>query len=159
MKLIDQPEETVGRLMYDITRLWRRNFQWRAREFGLTRTQWAVLALLARNEGINQAALADLAELEPISLVRILDKLESAGLVERRPDPGDRRARLIFFRRSADDTLGRIWEKAAEVRTEALTGLSVDEVATLRGLLEKVKVNLVEGEAVRSGAVKKGLES
>src|SRR3546814_11223597 len=74
------------------------------RTLGLTRSQWSVLAHLARNEGINQAALAETLEIEPITLVRLLDRLEAAEWVERQPDPNDRRARLL---RSEESRVGK----------------------------------------------------
>ena len=86
---------TFGFLLHDTARLLRRDFERRSKGTGLTRAQWAVLAYIARNEGSSQAALADMLEIEPITLVRLLDKLEAAGLVERRPDPSDRRVARV----------------------------------------------------------------
>ncbi|HEX6012301.1 MAG TPA: MarR family transcriptional regulator, partial [Geminicoccaceae bacterium] len=88
---------TLGFLLSDAARLFRRRFDQKARPFGLTRAQWQVLARLARHEGINQAGLADLLDLEPITLCRQIDRMEEGGWVTRRPDPGDRRARLLFL--------------------------------------------------------------
>src|SRR5258705_13782238 len=86
---------TLGFLLHEVARLLRRRFEQNARGFGLTRSQWHVLAYLANNEGINQCGLADLLEIEPITLCRIVDKLQALGLVERHPDPSDRRARRL----------------------------------------------------------------
>src|SRR5258705_10124236 len=82
---------TLGFLLHEVARLLRRRFEQNARGSGLTRSQWQVLAYLAKNEGINQSGLADLLEIEPITLCRIVDKLQARGLVERHPDPSDRR--------------------------------------------------------------------
>ena len=92
---------TFGFLLHDTARLLRRDFERRSKGTGLTRAQWAVLAYVARNEGSNQAALADMLDIEPITLVRLLDKLEAAGLVERRPDPADRRASPLDYSAAA----------------------------------------------------------
>src|SRR5690348_13133430 len=88
---MQDPERSFGFLLYDAARLLRRDFDRRARRIGLTRAQWSVLANLVRNEGVNQAGLADIMEIQPITLVRLLDRLEEAGWIERRPDPTDRR--------------------------------------------------------------------
>ena len=74
---------TLGFLLHEVARLLRRRFEQNARGSGLTRSQWQVLAYLAKNEGINQSGLADLLEVEPITLCRIVDKLQALGLVER----------------------------------------------------------------------------
>src|SRR4030088_3838650 len=86
---------TLGFLLHDVARLLRRRFEQNARGSRLTRSQWQVLAYLAKNEGINQSGLAYLLEIEPITLGRILDKLQMLGLIERHPDPSDRRGRLL----------------------------------------------------------------
>src|SRR5258708_25444872 len=83
---------TLGFLLHNVARLLRRRFEQNARGSGLTRSQWQVLAYLANNEGINQSGLADLLEIEPITLGRIIDRLQTRGLIERHPDPSDRRA-------------------------------------------------------------------
>src|SRR5258706_15552124 len=88
--------ESLGFLISDVSRLMRRRFDERARLIGVTRAQWRTLVTLSRHEGINQGGLADLLEVEPITLCRMVDRLEEAGLVERRRDPADRRAWQIF---------------------------------------------------------------
>ena len=140
------PERTLGFVLHDVARVLRKRFEQRAREaqLGLTRAQWSVLAHLARQEGINQAALAQILEIEPITLVRLLDRLQAAGLVERRPDPSDRRARVLFLTPAARPLLERIWTLAAVVREEAMAGLSEPERDRLIELLLKIKSNLSE---------------
>src|SRR5258706_2225794 len=87
---------TLGFLLHEVARLLRRRFEQNARGSGLTRSQWQLLAYLANNEGINQSGLAELLEIEPITLGRIIDKLQARGLIERHPDPSDRRARVLY---------------------------------------------------------------
>src|SRR5258705_11587911 len=87
---------TLGFLLHEVARLLRRRFEQNARGSGLTRSQWQVLAYLAQNEGIYQSGLADLLEIEPITLCRIVDKLQALGLVERHPDPADRRGMVVL---------------------------------------------------------------
>jgi DNA-binding MarR family transcriptional regulator len=140
------PERTLGFVLHDVARALRKRFEQRAREarLELTRAQWSVLAHLARQEGINQAALAQILEIEPITLVRLLDRLQAAGLVERRPDPSDRRARVLFLMPAARPLLDRIWALAAVVREEAMAGLSEPQREQLIELLLKIKGNLSE---------------
>jgi DNA-binding MarR family transcriptional regulator len=139
------PSRTLGFVLNDVARLMRKRFEQRARAaaLGLTRAQAAVLAYLARQEGINQAALAQLLELEPITLARLLDRLQAAGLVERRPDPKDRRAHLLYLTAAAYPLLDRIFALAAEVREDALAGVAEAERGRLLDLLIEMKANLV----------------
>src|SRR3982751_7022937 len=92
---------TLGFLLHDVARLLRKRFEQRAKGLGLTRSQWQTLAYLSRNEGIHQGGLADILEIEGITLVRILDKLEERGLIERRRHPSDRRIWLLYLRDEA----------------------------------------------------------
>jgi DNA-binding MarR family transcriptional regulator len=133
---------TFGFLLHDTARLLRRDFERRSKGTGLTRAQWAVLAYVARNEGSNQAALADMLDIEPITLVRLLDKLEAAALVERRPDPSDRRVRRLFLTEATGPLLEQLQQLAAETRETALAGLNEAERRQLTDLLMKVRVNL-----------------
>jgi MarR family transcriptional regulator for hemolysin len=82
---VESNAPTLGFLLHEVARLLRRRFEQNARDSGLTRSQWQVLAYLANNEGINQSGLADLLEIEPITLCRIVGKLQTRGLIERRP--------------------------------------------------------------------------
>jgi DNA-binding MarR family transcriptional regulator len=142
---------TFGFLLHDTARLMRREFERRSKGTGLTRAQWAVLAYVARNEGSNQAALADMLDIEPITLVRLLDKLEAAGLVERRPDPTDRRVRRLYLTEATGPLLGQLQGLAAEARETALAGLSDAERQELTDLLMKVRANL-SGRELKPGA-------
>ena len=139
------PSRTLGFVLNDVARLMRKRFEQRARAaaLGLTRAQAAVLAHLARQEGINQAALAQLLELEPITLARLLDRLQAAGLIERRSDPKDRRAHLLYLTESAYPLLDRIFALAAEVREDALAGVAEADRGRLLDLLIEMKANLV----------------
>jgi len=133
---------TFGFLLHDTARLMRRDFERRSRSSGLTRAQWAVLAYLARSEGTSQAALAEMLDIEPITLVRLLDRLESAGWVERRADPTDRRVRRLYLTETARPLMEQFQELAAATREAALGGLSEGERAHLTDLLMKVRNNL-----------------
>lgn len=137
-------EPTLGFLVHDVARLLRKRLEQRARAagIGLTRAQWQVLANIARGPGLNQAALASLLDIEPITLVRLLDRLEAMGFVERRLDPRDRRQRNLFLTDKAWPELERIRALGAAVREEALAGLDDAERKRLLEILAGLKTNL-----------------
>src|SRR6516225_6354670 len=100
------PERSFGFLIHDIARLLRKRFDQRARALGLSR------------EGTNQSGLAEILEIENITLGRLIDRLEEAGWVERRPDPNDRRARLLFMTDKVAPVMERMRALAEETRNE-----------------------------------------
>ncbi|MBV9394841.1 MAG: MarR family transcriptional regulator [Methylobacteriaceae bacterium] len=134
---------TLGFLLNDTARLLRKRFEQNAREFGLTRSQWQVLAYLARNEGIQQSALADILDVEPITLARMLDRLEAASLVERRNHPTDRRVWQLFLRPAANELIASMQELGDLTRAEALAGVSEADRETLTRVLTQMKANLL----------------
>lgn len=134
--------DTIGVLVSDAARLLRRRFDARARRIGVSRAQWQVLIALARHEGINQAGLAERLEVETITVGRMVDRLEEAGLVERRADPADRRAWRLFLTARAHPILAELHEVAGEVRAEMLAGISAAEEAALRAVLTQLRANL-----------------
>jgi len=140
--MLTQP--TLGFVLHDVARLLRKRFEQRARDLGLTRSQWQTLAYLSQNEGIHQGGLADILEIEPITLVRILDKLEARGLVERRQHAADRRIRLLFLTPEAHPLLGKIRGIGEVTRAEALTGITDQERVQLLNTLTIMKSNLLE---------------
>ena len=138
-------DRSFGFLVHDVARLFARRFNQRALLFlGLTRAQCKVLGYLARNEGIHQVGLADLLEIKPMTLVRQIDRMEEDGWIERRPDPGDRRARRLVLTEKARPILARILDLSTEVRNEAFAGLSKVEGQCLIALLGRVHGNLSE---------------
>lgn len=144
--------DSLGFLISDVSRLLRRSFDERARTIGVTRPQWRVLTSLARHEGINQGGLADLLEVEPITLCRMVDRLQEAGLVERRADPNDRRAWQLFLTDNATPLLEQLRARAEGMIDEALEGLSGDEATQLAALLERVRQNLSRKHSENDGA-------
>jgi len=137
------PERSFGYVLYETARLLSKRFDQLAREIGLTRAQCQVLSRLALNEGINQSGLAELLELEPISLARCLDRMEQSGWVERRPDPDDRRARLLYMTEKARPLFDSVVALALRVRAEALVGLGEEEREHLLDMLQHVRTNLI----------------
>lgn len=137
-------ERSFGFVLHETARLLSKRFDQQARRFGLTRAQCAALVFLSRNEGINQAGLAELLEMEPISLTRLIDRMEQAGWVERRLDPSDRRARRLFMTDKAKPIFAQILEAGLVTRTEALAGLSERDRDQLIDLLLRVRANLTQ---------------
>ncbi len=137
----------LGFLLADVSRLMRRRFDARAREIGLTRAQWRVLTQLRRREGINQTALAEIMEIEPISLGRHIDRLVEKDFVERRADPRDRRAWRLYLRPEAQPVLDRLRTVSNENRKEVLRGIPIEESEALIDTLLKIKANLTALEA------------
>jgi DNA-binding MarR family transcriptional regulator len=139
---VDSP--ALGFLLHEVARLLRRRFEQNARSSGLTRSQWQVLTYLAQNEGINQARLAELMEIEPITLGRIADKLETLTLIERNPHPTDRRRRLLHLMPAAGSRLEQAGEYGDVTRNEALAGVSEADRQHLLKTLEAMKANLTQ---------------
>jgi MarR family transcriptional regulator, transcriptional regulator for hemolysin len=134
--------QNFGFLLHDVTRLYKRRFEQRSAQLSLTLPQCKTLSLLARNEGISQRQLADLADIDAMSIVRILDRMEADGWVERRADTLDRRARRLALTAKARPLLDQILEMAAITRTEVLDGLEGKQRDLLVALLEKCHTNL-----------------
>jgi MarR family transcriptional regulator, transcriptional regulator for hemolysin len=146
-----------GYLVHDVARLHARRFNERAvARLGLTRAQCRLLGYLARNEGINQAGLADLLEIKPMTLVRQVDRMEEQGWIARRPDPGDRRARRLYLTERARPILARILAVSDEVKEEAFAGLSDSDGRALIEQLRRVHANLSERIAPAPPATRAG---
>jgi MarR family transcriptional regulator, transcriptional regulator for hemolysin len=139
---VDPP--TLAFLLHDVARLLKRRLEQNSRGSGLTRSQWQILAYLAQNEGINQKGLVELLEIEPVTLSRIVGKLEMLGLIERRPHPTDRRTWLLHLVEAARPKLERIRELGDATHGEALAGVSDDDGQRLLQILEAMKANLTK---------------
>jgi DNA-binding MarR family transcriptional regulator len=135
--------DSLGFLISDVSRLMRRRFDERAREVGATRAQWRTLTTLSRNEGLNQGALADILEVEPITLCRMIDRLEESGLVERRRDPADRRAWQLFLTDKSKPMLDDLRATAEGLFEQVLHGISEPDRAVLGASLQRMRTNLL----------------
>ena len=113
-----------------------------ARQFGISRAQWAVLIRIDRTEGLKQSELAEALDLQPISLTRLLDRLADNGLIERRADPNDRRANRLYLKPAAKPLLGRLSELGADMMETVLEGLDAKSVDRMLSELGMVKDNL-----------------
>ena len=135
------PREMAFTIM-DVARLMKTLADQRARQYGMTRAQWAVLFRLDRCEGLKQSELAELLDLQPITLTRLLDRLAENGLIERRADPNDRRANRLFLTPAARQMIERLAGLSEEMMTTVLEG--IDPVSTERLLrdLQALRENL-----------------
>ena len=136
-------EDGLAFKLSDVGRLLRRRFDEQARSIGVTRPQWRALTALSRREGITQGALADVLEVEPITLCRMIDRLEEAGHVERRRDPGDRRAWNIFLTGRSRPLLDQLRIIGDRVVGTALEGIDQADRAILATSLDRIRGNLV----------------
>jgi MarR family transcriptional regulator for hemolysin len=112
-----------GFMLNDVARLLRTYADHKAAQFGITRAQWAVLVRLERSEGLNQTELADVLDLQPITLTRLLDKLSDSGLIERQPDPSDRRAKRLFLTPAARPLLEQLAALPQETKASTVAGI------------------------------------
>jgi len=134
----------------DVARLLRTYADQKAAQYGMSRAKWAVLARLDRFEGLKQTELADMLDLQPISLTRLLDSLCANGLIERRADPDDRRAKRLFLTPAARPLLDRLGDLAEELMGTALAGLDQRDSRALLAQLSTIKNNLRAAVARRS---------
>ena len=135
-------DDSIGSMIGQVARLMRRSFDERARSIGVTRPQWQVLSVLARHEGINQGGLADLLEVEPITLGRMIDRLQEAALVERRPDPADRRAWRLFLTPRGNELMDQLRPLAEETLEAALDGVDDASRDAIMVALDRMRGNL-----------------
>ncbi|MGL4542511.1 MAG: MarR family winged helix-turn-helix transcriptional regulator [Polymorphobacter sp.] len=134
--------DSLGFLLGDCARLLRRRFDARARALGVSRAQWQVLVALSRQEGVNQAGLAEYLEVETITLCRMADRLQESGLIERRADPADRRAWKLYLTDPARPLLDELRTLGEGVVAEALDGLSPESRVALADGLAAMRANL-----------------
>lgn len=149
--------DNLGFLVHDVARLLRRRFELRSGEVGLSAAQWRLLFRVAKEEGLPQARLAELLEIEPISVSRMLDRMEDADWIERRPDGDDRRVRRVYLTARAQAVYERVRGMAHEVYGEALAGVCDADRAALIRTLETISMNLADGETV-CGADSKAMD-
>jgi MarR family transcriptional regulator, transcriptional regulator for hemolysin len=135
----------------DVARMLRTYADYKAAQFGITRAQWVVLVRLDRSEGLKQSELAEMLELQPISLTRLLDKLCDSGLIERRADPVDRRAKRLYLTPAARPLLEKLGALGDALMATALAGVAPESVEQMIGQLGTVKENLRQAIQHRGG--------
>lgn len=134
--------DDIGFLLSDAARLLRRSFDERARAMGVTRPQWRVLALLKRFDGSTQVTVADMLDVEPITLGRMVDRLQDAGLVERRADPADRRSWRLHLTPDGEQKIEALRPTALALFDDALAGLDAAQRLELEAMLNIIRANL-----------------
>ncbi len=139
-------DRKLGFLINDLARLLRRNFDRRVQSLGLTQAQWRAIAHLSRNEGMTQIALAEILEVQAITLTRLIDRMESAGWVERRSHPSDRRAVQLYLTGKCQPILAEMQSRASETLAEALAGIPAGAEQQVVEALLRMKTNLVTAE-------------
>jgi MarR family transcriptional regulator for hemolysin len=132
----------IGVNIMDVARMLRTYADHRARQFGISRAQWVVLMRLDRSEGLKQSELAEILDLQPISLTRLLDRLADNGLIERRPDPNDRRANQLYLTPAARPLLEQLVELGRDLMDDVLAGLDAKAHERLLSDLQLMKDNL-----------------
>ena len=126
----------------DVARMLRTYADQRARQFGISRAQWTVLIRIDRTEGLKQSELADILDMQPISLTRLLDRLAENGLIERRADPNDRRANRLYLKPAARPMLEQLAALGTDMMTTVLDGLDTRTVERMLSDLGLIKDNL-----------------
>lgn len=137
-------EHNLGYYFSDISRLIRRRFDAMARANGVTGAQWRVLAWVAKHPGINQGQIAEALEVEAITVCRMIDRMEHAGLVERRLDPNDRRARQIYPAGDVGRLTGEMARHLERLIDSATHGLTDDDRTRLTEVLDHIRRNLLD---------------
>ncbi len=130
-------------LLNDVARLLRVDADKRARAHGMTRAQWAILIWLEREPGISQKELAELLEVEPITVARLIDRLESRGMVERRPDPRDRRIWRLHLLLPAHLVLREISIQRSEMADLVTNGVDETSQTIMIEALVRMKATLI----------------
>jgi DNA-binding MarR family transcriptional regulator len=135
-----------GFILHDVARLLRTTFDRRVREIGLTRSQWWVLNHLFRNNGVTQSELAEILEVEKATLGRLLDRIEQKGWVRREGDANDRRAKRVFLTEEVEPAIKAMRAAAADMRRDAIAGLSTEQQEQFVDVLLTIKANLSRSE-------------
>lgn len=135
-------------LIYDVARLIRVRADQRARRLGMTRAQWVILAWLELRPGISQNELASFVDVEPITIGRLVDRLEQRGLVERRHDPADRRVRRLHLTKAVEPVLKEIHAYRDDVNGGVTRLLGGDALAALTRALRKIKTELADDNSM-----------
>lgn len=140
-------------LLHDVARLLRVDADKRARQHGMTRAQWAILIWLERQPGLSQKELSEILEVEPITVARLIDRLETRGMVERRPDPRDRRIWRLHLLPPACEVLGEIEKQRADMTHMVSAGINENSIEIMTEALMRMKATLTqEAHASRNRA-------
>lgn len=145
------PQVGVGYLIADLSRLYGRVFDRRAAHLDLTRVQWRALKRIHQAEGLTQAALADVMDMEPIAVGRVIDRLQKSGFVERRADPDDRRCWRLHLSPQSTQVMDAIESVANSVRQDSLDGVDPEELLTTLKVLGQIRETLSQLDRASRG--------
>lgn len=151
-----QRDVRLGFLIHDVSRMRRRAFDQFMQPFGITRAQWWVVAHLSRHDGMMQTQLADMLDVGKASLGTVIDRLETGGFVERRPDPVDRRAKRLYMTRKAHQLIDKMQHAERSYDAHILAELSHGERDELVRMLSLMKKALADFDKNASEAERKG---
>ncbi len=146
------PHREIAFLINDVGRMLRTFADQEVRRFGMTRAQWAVMSRLERSEGLKQSELAELLDLQPITLTRLIDRLCENGMIERRADPKDRRAKRLFLTPAARPLMDRLDTLGEELMATVLGGIAPADTELMLAHLGGVRENLRRVLSARSEA-------
>jgi MarR family transcriptional regulator, transcriptional regulator for hemolysin len=139
---VDTQNNDLMFLVYDVARLIRVDADKRARSQGMTRAQWVILIWLDRRPGLSQKELSEILDVEPITVARLVDRLQTRGLVERRPDPHDRRIWRLHLTPEAAPVLTMIDRQREAIAADVLIGLNPEILEQTAEALRRMKGNL-----------------
>jgi MarR family transcriptional regulator, transcriptional regulator for hemolysin len=134
--------DTLGFLVHDAARLLRKRFEARSGVHGLSAAQWRLLVIVSKQEGVPQARLAEVLEIEPISVSRLIDRMEQGGWITRRSSDADRRVRMIYPTGKSREVFAAMKSAAGEVYEEAMAGLDAQQRSAMMNGLAAVVKNL-----------------
>ncbi|WP_454829150.1 MarR family winged helix-turn-helix transcriptional regulator [Pseudoxanthomonas wuyuanensis] len=141
----------IGYLIADLSRLFGRVFDRRSAHLGLTRVQWRALKRIHSSQGVTQAELADLLDMEPIAVGRVIDRLQKSGFVERRNDPNDRRCWRLHLSPQSGQVMDPIEAVAASVREDSVAGIDPQQLQAALKVLMQIRENLSQLDRASRG--------
>lgn len=142
MNAPSSPKIHLGYLIHEVGRLLRRSFEAEARVHGITLPQWRALAQISQNDSLSQRAIAELTDTDPMTVSGILDRLDKRGLIERIADPADSRAKLARLTPAGMALVATAKEVGLRMYEDALTGVSLEQRATVETVLSQMRDNL-----------------
>ena len=138
----NDPRREAALSLVETSRLLRAVVEQRLKPHGMTRAQWVILIWLDRQPGLSQKELAELVEVEPITVARLIDRLEARGLVERRADRSDRRVWRLHLTEAATPVLAEVAEVRSDLYRLATAGVEPASLAILTEALRVMKANV-----------------
>ena len=141
------PRREAGLRIVETSRLLRSLVEQRLKPFGMTRAQYSVLARLERQEGLVQNELAEILEIQPIGIVRLIDQLSAEGLIERRPDPSDRRCNRLFITEAGRKRLASLAGFKEELGAEIFAGIDTNDLRQMLTTLNRLHQNIKDIQA------------